>query len=79
MPDTAALIKDNIILSSLRQSFTITFNKSNSVKESSEACNITSEYNVIEVKDFIDLDEESQALKANESLTHIVTAPSICQ
>jgi hypothetical protein len=33
---------------------------------------------VIEVEDLTDLDEESQALEASESLTHVVTAPSMC-
>ena len=46
--------------------------------ESSEVCNIASEYDVIEVEDLTDLDEESQALEAGESLTHIGTAPSMC-
>jgi hypothetical protein len=59
MLNTATPIKDNTILLLLRQSFTITSSKSNSVKESSKAYNIASEYNIIEVEDLIDLNEES--------------------
>lgn len=33
---------------------------------------------MIEAEDLIDLDEESQALEAGESLIHVVIAPSIC-
>jgi hypothetical protein len=78
MPDTAAPVGDNTIRSSPRQSFTITSCESNSVTESSEVCNIASEYDVIEIEDLTDLDEESQALEAGESLTHVATAPSMC-
>ncbi|KAG9231781.1 hypothetical protein BJ875DRAFT_443757 [Amylocarpus encephaloides] len=62
MPDTAAPVGDNTIRSSPPQSFTII---SNSVTESSEVCNVASEYDVIEVEDLIDLDEGSHALEAN--------------
>ena len=72
--DTAASVGENTIRLSSRQSFAITSCESNSVT-SSEMCNIASEYNVIEVGDLIDLDEESQALEAGESLT---TALSMC-
>jgi hypothetical protein len=78
MPDTAAPVGDNTIRSSPRQSFTTTSCESNSMTESSEVCNIASEYDVIEVEDLTDLDEESQALEAGESLTHVATAPSMC-
>jgi hypothetical protein len=77
-PDTAAPVGDNTIHSPPRQSFTITSRESNSMSESSEVCNIASEYDVIEVEDLTDLDEESQALEAGESLTHVATAPSMC-
>ena len=78
IPDTAAPVGDNTIRSPPRQSFTITSRESNSMSESSEVCNIASEYDVIEVEDLTDLDEESQALEASESLTHVATAPSMC-
>lgn len=78
MPDTAAPIGDNTIRSPPRQSFIITSRESNSIRESSEVYNIASEYNMIEVEDLTDLDEESQALEAGESLTHVATAPSMC-
>ncbi|KAH8650228.1 hypothetical protein BGZ60DRAFT_194297 [Tricladium varicosporioides] len=75
MPDTAAPIGDNTIRSLPHQSFAITSCESNSVTESSEVCNIASGYEVIEVEDLTDLDEESQALEAGESLTHVATGP----
>lgn len=78
MPDPTAPGVDNTILSSPRQSFAIASRESNSVTESSEVCNIASDYNVIEVEDLTDLDEESQALKAGESLTHVAIAPCMC-
>jgi hypothetical protein len=59
MPDTAAPVGDNTIRSPPRQSFTITSRESNSMRESSEVCNIASEYDVIKVEDLTDLDEES--------------------
>ena len=77
MPNTAAPAGGNTICSSPRQTFAITSRESNSVKESSEVCNIASEYNVIKVEDLTDLDKESQTLKAGKYLTHIATAPSI--
>jgi len=57
--DTTTLIRDNTIRSLLRQSFTITSSKSESVIESSKVYNIVSEYDVIKVEDLIDLDKES--------------------
>ncbi|KUJ09509.1 uncharacterized protein LY89DRAFT_290074 [Mollisia scopiformis] len=75
MPGTAVSVGDNIALSSPRQSFTITSRESNSIRESSEVCNIVSEYDVIEVEDPTNLDEESQALEAGESITHVATTP----
>lgn len=78
MPDTAAPVGENTIRSPPRQSFTITSRESNSVTESSEVCNIASEYDVIELEDLTDLEEESQALEAGKSLTHVATAPSMC-
>jgi hypothetical protein len=59
MLDTAAFIGDNTIRLSLCQNFIITSCESNSMTEFSEVCNIASEYNMIEVEDLIDLDEES--------------------
>jgi hypothetical protein len=78
MPDTAAPIGENTTRSLPRLSFTITSRESNSVTESSEVCNIGSEYNAIKVENLIDFDEESQDLEAGKSLTHIAIAPSIC-
>jgi hypothetical protein len=78
MPDTAAPVGENTTRSSPRPSFTITSRESNSVTESSEVCNIGSEYDAIKVEDLTDFDEESQALEAGESLTHVATAPSMC-
>jgi hypothetical protein len=77
MPDTAP-VGDNTIRSSPRQSFAITSRESNFVTESSEVSNTASEYDVIEVEHLTDLDEQSQALEAGESLTHVATAPSMC-
>jgi hypothetical protein len=76
-PDTAA-IGDNTIRSPPRQSSIITSRESNSLTKSSEVCNIASEYDVIEIDDFTNLDEEPQALEAGESLTEFATAPSMC-
>jgi len=78
MLDTAATVRENTTRSSPRPSFTITSRESNSVTEPSEVCSIGSEYDAIKVEDLIDLDEESQALEASESLTHVATAPSMC-
>jgi hypothetical protein len=78
MPDTAAPVGDNTIRSLPRQSFITISCESNSITESSKVCNIASEYNVIKVKDLIDLDKESQALKAGESLIYVTIAPSMC-
>jgi hypothetical protein len=58
MPDTPALVRDNTIRSLSCQSFVINSYKSNSVRESSEVCDIASNYNMIEVEDLIDLDKE---------------------
>jgi hypothetical protein len=48
------------------------------VTGSSKVSNTASEYNEIEVEDLTDLDEQSQALEADESPTHVATAPSMC-
>jgi hypothetical protein len=76
--DTTAPVGNNTIRLSLCQNFIITFCESNSVTESSEVCNIASEYDMIEVEDLIDLDEKSQALEAGKSLIYVATAPSMC-
>jgi len=78
MPDTAAPVGENTTRSSPRPSFTITSRESNTVTESSEVCNIGSEYDTIEVEGLTDFGEESQAIEAGESLTHVATAPSMC-
>jgi hypothetical protein len=59
IPDTATPVGSNTIRSSPRHSFAITSLESNSMTESFEVCNIASEYDMIEVKDLTDLDEES--------------------
>lgn len=78
MPDPTASVRDNTIFSSPRQPFAITSNESNFVTESSKVCDIASDYDVIKVEDLTYLDEESQAIEAGESLTHVATAPSMC-
>jgi hypothetical protein len=77
MLDIAVPVRNNIIRLSSCQSFIITSCESNSVTESSKVCNIVLEYDMIEIKDFTDLDEKSQALETSKSLTYIAITPSI--